>query len=127
RPAGQHFDEHGNHHFRPAFTNERQRAVEIEQDMTDPGARCEARTEFNQAMKGARRNHRPVSRIGFSQKSIMATVRRGAYSTPVCLAAERTTKHQTPSSKEVPNLKHQNSVSERTIGAQTSIRSKVGG
>src|SRR5439155_2664314 len=77
RQGRQQFEKHGHHYVHPAFANQGKRAVEIEQHVADVRTRCEAGAEFNQAMKGTCRKHRLVSRIGFPQKSIMATISRG--------------------------------------------------
>ena len=61
--AGQHLDEHRHHHFRPTLADQRQGAVEIEQDIADfrPGA--EPRAELDKAderpiILAGRRGHR---------------------------------------------------------------------
>ena len=41
--AGQHLHEHRRHHLRPPLADERERAVKIEQDVADLGARPEGR------------------------------------------------------------------------------------
>ena len=66
RPAGQHFQEHRDHHVRPPLADQGKRAVKIEQDMTDAGAGSEAGAEFDRTFEGGSRKHFLVSRIGFS-------------------------------------------------------------
>ena len=51
--AGQHLDEHRRHHFRPTLADQRQGAVEIEQDVTDLRPGTEPRTELDKAGKAA--------------------------------------------------------------------------
>ncbi len=41
RLTGQDLDEHGDHHLGPALADQRQRPVEVEQDMADLGARLQ--------------------------------------------------------------------------------------
>jgi hypothetical protein len=62
RLAGQrwkHLDEHRHHHLRPALADKRERAVEVEKDVADVGARRETRRKFDVTEKG--RLHLAVS------------------------------------------------------------------
>ena len=43
--SGEHLGEHRHHDLGPALTDQRQRAVEIEQNVADAGTRCEGRAE----------------------------------------------------------------------------------
>ncbi len=43
RQGRQHLGEHRHHHVGPALADQRQRAVEVEQDVADAGPRCERR------------------------------------------------------------------------------------
>ena len=52
--AGQHLDEHRHHHFRPTLADQRQGAVEIEQNVTDVRPRAEPRAELDKAGKRRR-------------------------------------------------------------------------
>ena len=45
RQRRQHLDEHRHHDLGPALADQRQRAVEVEQDVADPGPGREARAE----------------------------------------------------------------------------------
>ena len=50
--AGQHLDEHRHHDFRPTLADQRQGAVEIEQDVADFRTGAEARSELDKAEEG---------------------------------------------------------------------------
>ena len=61
RQRRQHLDEHWHHHLGPALADQRQGSVKIKEHVADVRPRGEARTEFDQTLKGGGRKHLLVS------------------------------------------------------------------